>query len=186
MIRRWWLPLALLLSLGVNLGVVAMLALRRDGAPPPEGPGPIERGAPPRRGEGEMEEPGRRFDALARTLRLDDNQAERFVALQRRHFEGSRETRQRLEAARRDLAQEFLTGRADRLRVEALLRQVEAAQAELDQTLADLMLEAQEFLTPEQQRRFAFFVLQRLRNSGQPPPAGGPLRRLLERRGVRR
>lgn len=180
MIRRWWLPLALLLSLGVNLGVVAMLALRRDGPPPPEGPGPSERGAPPPRGE--TEEPGRRFEALARSLRLDSNQAERFVALQRRHFEGSRETRRRLETARRELAQEFLTGRADRRRVEGLLREVEAAQAELDQTLADLMLEAQEFLTPEQQRRFAFFVLQRLRNAGQPPPAGGPLRRLLERR----
>src|SRR3712207_7975542 len=41
--RRWWVVIALLLSLGVNLGLVAAVATRRIAArsaegPPPEGP----------------------------------------------------------------------------------------------------------------------------------------------------
>jgi hypothetical protein len=69
--------------------------------------------------------------------------------------------------------------------VEELLRAVQTEQASLDRTLGDLLLEAQEILTPEQQRRFAFFVLQRLRAAGAagpPPPRRGPLRRLMGQR----
>ena len=259
-IRRWWLPIALLLSLGINLGVVAMLVLQRDRDPLPDevpvevpvsaapepafdrpldpetatpaeqstpsadkpvaprqdrpnvpprrdlqprsaperepkpesmaAPEPEEDPAPPRPGPGaeralgRQDPPIRRFETLARNLGLDEVEARRFAALQRRHFEGSRETRRRLEAARRELAQEFLGGQAERPRVDRLRAEVERLQAELDQTLVALLLESQEILTPEQQRRFAFFVLQRLRNAGpgRESEARGPLRRPLQRR----
>jgi Spy/CpxP family protein refolding chaperone len=190
--RRWWLPLALLLSLGVNVGVVAMLALRgepRPGAAPraPLAAEPLALPGPPTGPEGPAgrEAPGRRFEELAAQLGLDADARRRFVQLQSRHFEASREARRRLETARRELAKEFLSGRADRARVEELLRAVQTEQASLDRTLGDLLLEAQEILTPEQQRRFAFFVLQRLRAAGAagpPPPRRGPLRRLMGQR----
>ena len=234
MMRRWWLPLALLLSLGVNLGVVAVLALRReppvalepfdgraaedvlpeiaepeepaappvDVAPspepaPPDQPSQEPRARIPPRAEPEADRPrppvlgprdlprdqgpGLRFEALARSLRLDAVQTERFLELQRRHFESSRLIRQRLEMARRELARELMTGAADRGRVDDLLREIDSSQSELDRRLSEMMLEAQEFLTPEQQRRFAFFVVQRLRPGPQGPPRG-PVRRFLDRR----
>ena len=53
--RRWGLALALLLSLGVNIGILATLAVRR--AAPPDRPRPEEpRPAPPGAGQ-ETEEP---------------------------------------------------------------------------------------------------------------------------------
>jgi Spy/CpxP family protein refolding chaperone len=215
MIRRWWLPIALLLSLGINLGVVAMLVLRPNPpaplpvvealepeaepipepvAPEPPAPEPPSSAPPPRR---ELARPGPppppqspplgdpapgpRFDAIARNLRLDADQTQRFIQLQRRHFERARSTRQRLEAARRELGRELLSATTDRRRVDPLLREIESAQSELDRQLSEMMLESQEFLTPEQQKRFAFFVLERLRQQKQ-PPARGPMRRMGERR----
>lgn len=235
---RWALWIALLLSVGVNLGV--LIALRRPPqGPPPPAPAPQEvptaarepeaapapraepvepaaepapaRPPEPRRelGRGPVAErhlapiepePERerlpppeheapagaerapRFDRVADELQLRADQRPAFFELQRRHFEQVRQTRAALEGVRARLAQEFLSGSADRGRVETLLAEAKGHQNELDNLLARMLLESQQILTPEQQRRFSFLVLQRLRaeGPGRMGPRGGgeaPLRR---------
>jgi hypothetical protein len=112
------------------------------------------------------DDPPPRFDRVADELGLDARQRRPFFELQRRHFESVRRGRAALDDVKAQVARELLSGRADRTRVDALLVEHARRQNELDGLLARLLLESQEILTPEQQRRFAFLVLQRMRRPG--------------------
>jgi Spy/CpxP family protein refolding chaperone len=150
--------------------------------PEPEPEPERERLPPPEHEAPAGEERAPRFDRVADELQLRADQRLAFLELQRRHFEQVRRTRAALEGVRARLAQEFLSGSADRARVEGLLAEAKGHQNELDSLLARMLLESQQILTPEQQRRFSFLVLQRLRaeGPGRLGPRGGgeaPLRR---------
>jgi Spy/CpxP family protein refolding chaperone len=154
-----------------------------DRRPAPIEPEPERERLPPPEHEAPAgEERAPRFDRVADELQLRADQRLAFLELQRRHFEQVRRTRVALEGVRARLAQEFLSGSADRARVEGLLAEAKGHQNELDSLLARMLLESQQILTPEQQRRFSFLVLQRLRaeGPGRLGPRGGgesPLRR---------
>ena len=120
-----------------------------------------------------LDERAPRFDRVADELRLQPEQRRPFLELQRRHFEQVRAHRAQLEEVRGRLAQAFLSGDADRSKVEGLLEESNRRQNELDALLAQMLLESQKILTPEQQRRFAFLVLQRARGGG-PGGLAGP------------
>ncbi len=81
--KRWWIVIALLLSVGVNVGILATLATRKlASSPPPSADGPAP---PPLREEAREEEGGSfpRVHRLADRLGLEGEQRRRFVTSSR-------------------------------------------------------------------------------------------------------
>lgn len=142
--RRWWLVVALLLSLGVNLGLVGAQIVRQRalavwaGERPPGG-----------------SEPGLR---LAERLALDGAQREQFLAIQRRLAERVRDERRELGRLRRVLRDELIAPAPDRARVDRLLAEIAERQLALDRAFAEHVLESRELLDPEQLERYLVFL----------------------------
>ncbi len=165
--RRWWLVLALMLSLGINAGVVAMLiverlratAVARNETPPPMLQGVVER--------------------LGVRLGLQGEDRRRFVQVQRAFVEGTWRQRRRLLALREELRHELILDEPDREKMDRLLAEASRIQAELDRALVDMALEVHEILPPEK-RQFFLRELGRLREGG-----GGIRRPLRPRDGER-
>jgi hypothetical protein len=161
-VRRWWLALALLLSVGVNLGILAMLALDRLRSEPPSAPGPQ---TPP-----EPAAPGEELRLPLPALRMVDRlglvgeERRRFLAIQARFFASTAAARRRLAGLHRELRLELTGADPDRERVEALLAEIGGAFAALEGALAENVLDSREVLDTEQERMFLEFV-RRLRAS---------------------
>lgn len=157
--KRWWLLLALLLSVGINVGILSVLAVHRlRPARPPAA------ALPPAAG----------VERLADHLELEGEERRRFVEIQRGFFESTREGRQRMHRLRRQLAGELTARRPDRDRVEAILAELTTTYAEIEGGFARLVLDTREILTPRQQRRYLRF-LGRLR-AGAEGRRPGPIR----------
>lgn len=179
--RRWWLRwgtlIALLLSLGVNLGLVAAVATRKIAArqerevrppdgPRPEGPGP----------QGLEGEPLPRFRRLADHLGLEGEQRRRFLDLQRQLFEETLRVRMRQAETQREVRRELVSPEPDRERIDALLQQGARDFLTLEQALAKNILATRALLDPDQEEEY-LRIVSRMRPPGpggfgpqQPPP----------------
>lgn len=197
-----WLALALLLSVGVNVGVLAMVLIDRlapvstveepepasslgadeldgergfaDGPPRRglDGPGPPRPGPDPRLGEGRLIL--QRFEVLADEMGLEGERRERFLALQYQLLERSVDARRRGRELQRSLQAELLAAEPDRERVEALVDEVAAVRRELDRTLAFTVLESRALIGPEAERAYLRFLGQlRLLLDGRGPAGRG-------------
>lgn len=155
--RRWWVVIALLLSLGVNLGLVAAVATRRIAARP-EGPRPQEMGG----------EPLPRFRRLANHLGLEGEQRRSFLDLQRQLFEETVRVRMRQAEAQREVRRELLSREPDRERIDALLQQSARDFLTLEQALTKNIVATRDILDPGQEREY-LRIVSRMR----PPGAGG-------------
>lgn len=142
--RRWWLVVALLLSLGVNLGLVGAHLVRQrvlaawQGERPPDGP-----------------EPG---VGLADRLRLREPQRTRFLEVQRELVGTVREQRRELGRLRRVLRDELIAPAPDRDRVDRLVDEIAERQAALDRAFVDHVLASRELLDGEQLERYLHFL----------------------------
>jgi hypothetical protein len=145
--RRYWLWAALLLSLGVNIGIVATLGISRLSSSPG-----WQRGGPP---------PAPPVDRLADHLGLEGPTRERFVGIQRRFFSTLGEQRQHLEELRTGLRREMMAESPDRQRLDELLHELGDAYAGLDRALVENVLASLEVLDPEQ-REIYFGFLRRI------------------------
>lgn len=162
--RRWWLVLALLLSLGINVGILAVLAIHR--LRPPQPPQPLA----PVAAAG--------VERLADHLGLEGAERRRFVELQREFFDATRQRRERMVRLRRELARELTSRSPDRRRVEEILAELAGTYAEVEGAFAHLVLDSREVLDPRQQRQYLRF-LGRLRAGAEGMrPGPGPGRRL--------
>lgn len=191
--RRWWIGLALLVSLGINLGLLGAIAAGRwaDGGGEAEAPPAVE----PAAGRelpggfavevpeaGSEAEPGLRrlrgrasrrgFDGppdgppvgrLADHLGLEGERRERFVELQRGFVESHLEARRERFRLGAELRRELVAERPDRGRVEELLAALAAAHEEDERATAEVILASRELLD-EGQRRAYFRFLERLRD----------------------
>ena len=194
--KRWWVWVVLLLSMGVNVGILATLAAERlrDREPAPTGGPAVANPRPPNSpvspispvpGEQGPSGPGPNFRMLADRLGLEGEARDRFVEIQRRAFETMRAGRQRLNSSRVALRQELAAASPDRARIDQLLDETIAAQGDLERALVTSLLESRAVLDPDQQRLYMRFVEERLRPGAQLEPRR-PLRdRLLNRRGRR-
>jgi hypothetical protein len=153
-VRRWWLTIALLLSLGVNAGILAVIVLGRL-LPERAAPRAAARGAG--------------VERLADRLGLAGEERHRFVALQERFLLDTREQRQRLAGLRRELRRRLVERHPDERRIEELVGEMSAATSALDRALVRLVLDSRKLLGPRQQREY-FRFLARLR-MGEPPLA---------------
>lgn len=172
--RYWWLPV-LMLSLGVNVGLVT----GRLGSEPARGASdPIEAETPtvpstepsarsgprhtdpqPERFRRDLPRPVHRaLLRLAADFGLEGASSERFMDIQREFFRRSQDGRARLHRARADLRQELLSDAPDRQRAEAVVRRMSAAQQDMEGAFVDNYFQTRELLGPGQEQRFLRFM----------------------------
>lgn len=194
--KRWWVVLALLLSLGVNLGLLAAVAggwwaergrAADEAAPAADatlpGPGSPRRGDGPPGGGPPPGWQGPPLERLADHLGLEGATRERFLELQRDFVASVAEARRRrLELGRRMRA-ELTSPQPDPERVESLAAEMGEVFTAAERATAEVILETRDLLDdPEQERRY-LGVLERLRGAG--PPAAEERRGPRFRRGRR-
>lgn len=156
--KRWWLVIALLLSLGVNVGVLAMITVHRLQPQQRFGPRPPT--------------PQAGVDLLADRLGLDEPARSAFIDRQLEFFEQVQPLRQKLFALRHDLRDELTADQPDRQRVAELVDETAQTYGHVEEAVTLLVLDSRELLSPRQQRLYLHFVA-RLRDQ-ELGTGGGP------------
>jgi len=162
-VRRNWLFLALLLSVGVNCGLLGMGIMRHrmlsgmssgiaTGGDPGDPGDPGDRGGPGERA------PGRQGARLADRLGLLGEERERFLGLQRQLAERVHAGRRRIDDGRRELRRELTSPVPDRGRVEELLAGIGSEQDALDRALVENVFAARALLDGDAEREYLRFV----------------------------
>jgi hypothetical protein len=183
---RWWLVIALLLSVGLNVGILAAIAARRSG-PPPE----ARDRTPP-----EIANPGKNplplLPRLADRLGLEGDKRQKFIDIQWNLFQETNRLRLQQAEVHREIRREVTRDEPDRQQVDRLLAESSRLYLEMERSLVNNVLATRKLLDAEQQRQY-MALLGRLRIAGAPPgeprlqgPAGEMRQRLLERRLERR
>jgi len=147
-----WLWIALLLSVGVNLGVLATIGTHRFREPARWDRGPREEGPPI----------GRAADRLG----LEGENRDAFIQIQTDFFQRMKESREELETLRRQLRREMTAENPDREVVDGMIEEMGQAYSRLDRVFVDNVLKSREILDPEQERRYLEF-LERLQQRGR-------------------
>ncbi|HEY2291355.1 MAG TPA: periplasmic heavy metal sensor [Thermoanaerobaculia bacterium] len=189
---RWWLVIALLLSVGLNVGILATIAARRPGPPPPREGGPPQEGQNPANANPNID-PVPRLGRLADRLKLEGDQRRKFLDLQWNLYQESTRQRLQMNEAHRELRRELTRPTPDRQRVEALLNESSRIHQALERALVNNILSTRELLGPEKEKEYLKIVGRlRLPNPGPgvgnpagPPPKrrpGGILDRFRQRR----
>jgi hypothetical protein len=161
---RRLLPLLLLLSLGLNLGLVLPRLLRG--------------GDEPRETPDSESDPKRRapiFLRMADELHLEGELRERFLDRQQRFLEESFDTRATLERVQGELRAELVGTDPDRPRVDELLAELGDAHRRLESLFVHNLLDTREMLGPPRERRYLRLMAE-LRKAH-----ADPRRRLWER-----
>ena len=152
--KRLFLPLLLVLSLGVNIGLVVDQLAGSDRPSDPEdvhATSDDDRQLPPRL--------QKRLERMAGDLTLEGEARERFLELQRQFFARTIDHTERARSARRELRQVLLSEMPNRARAEELLSQAGAAQTAVEVAFVDNFFETRALLeSPEQIRRFQRFM----------------------------
>ncbi len=158
--KKWWLVIALALSIGANIGILAtrLVATREvparpevedagaGGEVPDAASRPLPRRLPPM------------VLRMADELGLEGERRDAFVANQRQFFKQTLEARARVRQLQLRLRREVTSTEPDRVAVEELLEQLTAARVDLERAFIDNLLDTREILDPEQQRRFQHFL----------------------------
>lgn len=152
--RRAGLVMALLLSVGINLGLVlsALLATARssDSRPASHSGTFIEGGRLPR---------------LADELGLAGEGRQRFIARHQRYFNEARQPREKLRELRAALSQELFANPVDEAKVDALVKSIHQELTRFDELTVRLVLDVRLLLPADRQDTYRSFV-DRLRASG--------------------
>jgi len=163
-VRRWWLVISLLLSVGLNLGILAAIAARKAQ--------PRDRDREPRPGP-EMANPAAdplpRLPRLADRLGLEGEERRKFIDLQWNLFQQMTRLRLQMGEVHRELKRELTREEPDRQRVDALLKESAEIYGSLEKTLVDNVLATRELLGPDKEEEYLRLV-GRLR---VPNPGGG-------------
>jgi Spy/CpxP family protein refolding chaperone len=188
--RTRWLWIALLLSLGLNVGLGWNLLQR---APGPEGPfapdaprsgrdagsGPAL--APPTDPEQQTALLRHRLDRLTRRLGLTTGQRDALWEVHQRSGAEVFARRRALEDARGRMHALLGEPEADPRGLQAARREISTLQAELDSLVLGIMVEERSVLTPEQARRYrGLFPFGHHDGPRQGPGQRGPGRRWRE------
>lgn len=162
--RRWWLVIALLLSVGLNLGIFAAVLARRAGADRP------------RPARAAVAEPGGnllpRLPRLADRLGLEGEKRRRFLDIQWALFTENSRLRLRLSEVHREIKREMIRREPDRQRIERLLQESSRIYLELERSLVRNILATRDLLDEREERRY-LEMIRRIRMG----PGAGPLGR---------
>jgi hypothetical protein len=157
--------IALLLSVGVNVGILATLATRRATRPERQPPPPVREEAGPMEGQEPDGHP--RASRLADRLGLEGEPRRRFLEQQQQFFEKTVRIRLHMVETQREVRRELMSEEPDRQKIDALLQDSARDFLSLEQALATNIVESRKLLDPEQEEEF-LRVVARLR-----PQAGG-------------
>lgn len=148
--KRWGLTLALVLSLGMNAGILAMLAVHRLGRTAPEPP--------------QMQGmPQQHLDQLADWLRLEGDERQRFLELQQRFFRGMQENSQEIHGLHDRLRREVTSRRPDRGQVDEIVELLGARFEARERLMVDTVLDSRQLLDRRQQLQYQMFFARALR-----------------------
>jgi heavy-metal resistance protein len=190
-VRRWWLVIALLLSVGLNLGILAAIAARRAG-PPPQRPPKEDLPNPPAGGD-----PLALLPRLADRLGLEGEDRRKFLDIQLDLYRETSRLRVQLGEVHREVRREMTRDQPDRQRVERLLSGSAQTYLALERSLATHVLSTRDLLDADQRRQYLALVGRlRVANPGPglgmgpgrlgPPDSEGTPRPLQEMRQQRR
>jgi hypothetical protein len=140
-VKRWWLVIALLLSAGMNLGLLVALALsspaltqQQQVAMRPAAPG--------------------RVPQLANRLGLEGETRRRFIERQRQFFAETAGPRARLPEIRRQVRAELIRPQPDTARIDELLHESADLFLGLERSLVANVLDTRHLLGPEAERKY--------------------------------
>ena len=162
--NRWWLVIALLLSVGLNVGILATIAARRGG-PPPEAKA---------QKEPELANPGRDplplLPRLADRLGLEGEKRRKFLDIQWNLFQETSRQRLQLGEVHRDIRRELTRDEPNRQRVDQLLADSARIYLAMERSLVDNVFATRGLLDADQERQY-LALIGRLRIAGA--AAGG-------------
>ena len=170
--RRWLIPL-LLLSLGLNVGllVVRFAPPRHRRPPPPPGMSDVLRV---------------HLSRMTEDLGLSDEQRQDLQVVYDETFTKILEATARTRQTREELATYYVGPQFDTEELERILGRLNAAYGELDSLVSGTILREAAILTSEQRRRYLEVMPWRgNRQGGGPPPPGQPPHERPERGGER-
>jgi hypothetical protein len=164
-VRRWWLVIALVLSLGMNLGLLIALALsspafaqQQQGVMRPAAPG--------------------RLQQLADRLGIEGPVRRRFIQRQRQFFAETPGPRARLNEIRREVRAEMTRPEPDRGRIDELLREGSGIFLMLERAVVANVLDSRAMLPPDAERKYVDLIsrlqLEGPGQLGRLPPANWP------------
>jgi len=163
--KRGWVWVALLLSVGINIGVLATIGVSRMRAEARwERPRDAERQPP--------------FERLADHLELEGEARLRFIEIQQGLFRSTRQRQEGLHQLRAELRREIAADEPDPQTVDRLLDQIGAMHMDLDRALVESVMASKKILNPAQQTRY-LRILERMREGyrrmgGRPGSSGPP------------
>jgi Heavy-metal resistance len=149
--RRWWLVIALLLSVGLNLGILGAILARRAPRPEPREPRPQEAMDP-------AADPLPRLPRLADRLGLEGAERRKFIDIQWNLFQKTSRLRLQRGEVHRELKLELTREEPDRQRVNQLLSESAGIYGAMERALVDSVLATRDLLDPEQEKEYLRFV----------------------------
>ena len=161
--------LLLAVSLGLNVGVIAMTVANRaaqppQGPPPGPGPGPAD---PARLVEGHLR-------GMTQHLDLNDEQQKSIREILERHTSQMTQLRAEADEAGRRLAEAYGAPNFDEERFRQLTTETGAARARMDSLSAEMLVAEASVLNSEQRRKFAAVAPALHSNPPQGPRRNGP------------
>jgi len=161
-VKRWWLVLALLLSLGMNVGILTTVAVARLR------PAAAQRAAQP--------PAEKRLARLADRLGLSGEERHRFLALQRQFFATTSRHRKRLQQVYREIRRELVSRQPDSVHLEQLLAESSQLYLKIEHSVTANVLQSRQLLTPEHETVYLDLIGQMRPGQGpfSPPNAPGP------------
>jgi hypothetical protein len=176
-VNKSWVWVLLLLSLGVNVGILATIGVARLKGPGRFDPGRFDsQPFDARRGgqSADQRMPRERFkpplDRMADNLELEGDSREEFLALQEEFFQRMIEHREALQTTRRQLRSEVVATEPDAEEIDGLLVELGTLHSGLERVMVDNVLATRSLLDGEQQQRY-FHMLRRIREATE---RGGP------------
>ena len=193
--RRWWLVLALLLSLGLNVGILAAIGARRAMLLARPNAARQQQEAANGAGNPNNTDPVPRLTRLANRLKLEGDQRRKFLDIQWNLYQETSRQRLQLNEIHRALRRELTHPAPDRQRVEALLNESSATYLALERSLVNNVFATRDLLGAEKEADYLKIVGSlRVPNPGiglanpttapalEPRRQGGPLDRFRQRR----
>jgi len=161
-VKRPWLALALLVSVGINLGFLGVALVRHRA---------IERWREVRAGE--LPPPPEFGRRLADGLHLSPRERPRFLELQRGLAEHTLSGRREIFRLREQLRAELLAPQPDRARIDPLIAKLDERQSALNRALVDTLLESRRMLSGDELQEY-LRMLDRFAPGRGPAGASGP------------
>jgi Spy/CpxP family protein refolding chaperone len=185
---RWWLVIALLLSVGLNVGILAAIGARRAAMPGPQESQPQNQADAAKPANND---PVPRLARLADRLKLEGDTRRKFLDIQWNLYQETTRLRLDLGEVHRALRKELTRPDPDRQKVEALLTESSRLYLALERSLVNNVFATRELLGPEKEAEY-LKVVGRLRvpnpgpgimnPSAEPQQKPGMLERMRQRR----